>query len=463
MINIIKKDLAEKVNKSIVDILNVPVENISFDSKVPIDDDITDSNKVYKGEVTILFADMRNSTKFTDENTAKTVVKVYRSFLKTITRAIRVCHGNIRDFIGDGVLAVFSDKEIDGKIVSSAEQAVMAGKTICTLIDYCLNPKLKDKFNIVIGYGIGICTGTVLATKVGMRGNEKNPDIENETGIIWIGSCTNHASKFCGVATSGEIVIDKNTYLKQSCQQSWVPTQKIKSDTTYDCFVSSNNYLEIEMDTSPVFLHTDITANSTGTQISDAITKRLDTYDSKIKELTLLLEKQEQKQKELAEKEVVLRKKENGLNLIEEKLDEREELLNEKCYRDSAGIIHHAHCKGPYIIECGEAFWDKQLELTIEAGRIIGKNKLDVEIELCYVLANIYSYLNSWEKAYNYLCIQAQYHSWIHASTVENYIVKSGHWARIKGIIDARIKDNIPYSLGKSLRECQEAIKKLGY
>ena len=48
MINIIKKDLAEKVNKSIVDILNVPVENISFDSKVPIDDDITDSNKVYK-------------------------------------------------------------------------------------------------------------------------------------------------------------------------------------------------------------------------------------------------------------------------------------------------------------------------------------------------------------------------------------------------------------------------------
>ena len=78
MINIIKKDLAEKVNKSIVDILNVPVENISFDSKVPIDDDITDSNKVYKGEVTILFADMRNSTKFTDENTAKTVVKVYR-------------------------------------------------------------------------------------------------------------------------------------------------------------------------------------------------------------------------------------------------------------------------------------------------------------------------------------------------------------------------------------------------
>ena len=131
---------------------------------------------------------------------------MYRSFLKTITRAIRVCHGNVRDFIGDGVLAVFSDKEIDGEKISSAEQAVMAGKMICTLIDYCLNPKLKEKFDVVIGYGIGICTGTVLVTKVGMRGNEKNPDLENETGTIWIGSCTNYASKFCGVATSGEIV-----------------------------------------------------------------------------------------------------------------------------------------------------------------------------------------------------------------------------------------------------------------
>lgn len=239
MNNIISKDLIEKIEKSIDDILDIPVEKISFDSNVPVDNDITDSNKVYKGEVSILFADMRNSTIFTDENSPKTVVKVYRSFLKTITRAIRVCHGNIRDFIGDGVLAVFSDKEIDGTMVSSSEQAVVAGKLICTLIDYCLNPKLKDKFDVIIGYGIGICTGTVLATKVGMRGNEKKTDVENETGIIWIGSCTNHASKFCGVATSGEIVIDKNTYTKLSCKQSWVSTQKIKGDTIYEFYVSN--------------------------------------------------------------------------------------------------------------------------------------------------------------------------------------------------------------------------------
>lgn len=124
MNNTIDKKTVEKTNEFIDKIIDVPVENISFDSNIPLDADITDSNKVYKGNVSVLFADMRNSTKFTDDNTAKTVVKVYRSYIKTITSAIRFFNGNVRDFMGDGVLAVFSDKEIDGVMVSSAEQAV---------------------------------------------------------------------------------------------------------------------------------------------------------------------------------------------------------------------------------------------------------------------------------------------------------------------------------------------------
>lgn len=460
---VIQKDLIDKTNESIDGILTVPVEIIPFISQIPVDDDITDSNKVHKGNVSVLFADMRNSTKFTDDNSAKTAVKVYRCFLKTITRAVRVCHGNIRDFIGDGVLAVFSDKEIDGQIVSSAEQAVSAGKMICTLLDYCLNPKLKDKFNVVTGYGIGICTGTVLATKVGMRGNEKNPDVENETGIIWIGSCTNYASKYCEVATSGEIVIDKDTYERQTCRQNWVSTQIIKGDMVYDCYVSQNNYLEVESNIDPVCVQTVLAGKSVGAHISDTLTQRLDEYDSRIKALTTLSVKLGEKEKELEEKETCLRKKEYKNILIDEQLKEREELLVIKQYRYLSGIISYAHCKRAYTIECGEDFWDDQLKQTIEAGKAIGMAKHDVEVELCYALVDIYKNLDSWEKAYYYLCIQAEYYPWIHAFTVKECIIKSGHWVRIKEIIDARVKENIPYDLGKSLRECQETIRQLGY
>ena len=38
----IHKDLIEKTNRSIDDILDIPIEKISFDSKVPVDSDIFD-------------------------------------------------------------------------------------------------------------------------------------------------------------------------------------------------------------------------------------------------------------------------------------------------------------------------------------------------------------------------------------------------------------------------------------
>ena len=463
MNNTIDKKTVEKTNEFINKIIDVPVENISFDSNIPLDADITDSNKVYKGNVSVLFADMRNSTKFTDDNTAKTVVKVYRSYIKTITSAIRFFNGNVRDFMGDGVLAVFSDKEIDGVMVSSAEQAVSAGKMICTLIDYCLNPKLKEKFNRIIGCGIGICTGTVLATKVGMRGNEGKPDVENETGIIWIGSCTNYASKYCGVANAGEIVIDKKTYSNITDNANWRLTQKIKGDVIYSCFVSQQNYMDIETDNEAICLGTDIVHSSVGVQINETILTNIERYEKQIRELTILSQELEKKQKDLSKKESELIKESNRQKQEAERLKQKEQRVNQEYYNNLARIIEDAHCKREYVIKCGEDFWDKQLEKTISAGEKIGKTKLDVEIELCYALEDIYENLNSWEKAYNYLCIQAEYYSWIHSSTVEKCIIESHCFARIKRIIEKRLQPSVPYNLGKDLEKCKEVIKKLGY
>lgn len=463
MNNTIYKETVDKTNEFIDKIIDVPVENISFDSNIPLDDDITDSNKVYKGNVSVLFADMRNSTKFTDDNTAKTVVKVYRSYIKTITSAIRFFNGNVRDFMGDGVLAVFSDKEIDGVMVSSAKQAVLAGKMICTLIDYCLNPKLKEKFNQIIGCGIGICTGTVLATKVGMRGNEGNPDVENETGIIWIGSCTNYASKYCGVANAGEIVVDKKTYSNIPDNANWKLTQKIKGDVIYSCFVSQQNYMDIETDNEAISLETDIVHSSVGAQINETILTNIENYEKQIRELTILSQELQKKQTYLTNKESELNRVSNSQKQEAERLKKKEQRINQEYYNNLAQIIKDAHCKREYVIKCGEDFWDEQLEKTISAGEKIGKTELDVEIELCYTLVYIYENLNSWEKAYHYLCIQAKHYSWIHSFTVEKCIKESGHRLIIKEIIEQRLKSSIPYDLGKNLEECKEVIKKLGY
>ena len=463
MNNKINKETVEKTNEFINKIIDVPVEKLSFDSNIPLDDDITDSNKVYKGKVSVLFADMRNSTKFTDDNTAKTVVKVYRSYIKTITSAIRFFNGNVRDFMGDGVLAVFTDKEIDGVSVSSAEQAVLAGKMICTLIDYCLNPKLKDKFNQIIGCGIGICTGTVLATKVGMRGNEGKSDLENETGIIWIGSCTNYASKYCGVANAGEIVIDKLTYSNITDNAQWTLTQKIKGDVIYSCYASQQNYLDIETDNEHIGLETDIVRSSVGFQINETILTNIENYEKKIRELTKLSQDLNKKQTDLSKKESELIKESNRQKQEEERLKEKEQRVNQEYYNNLAQIIKDAHCKREYVIKCGEDFWDKQLEKTISAGEKTGKTELDVEIELCYALVDIYENLNSWDKAYNYLCVQAEYYSWILSCTVETFVKKTGYCSRLKKIIEKRLQQPASNDLVKHLEKCSAVIRNLGY
>ena len=462
----ISEVIAKSVNKSIDDIINVPVEKISFDASVPLDDEITDSNKVHKGKVSVLFVDMRNSTQFTDDNSAKTVVKVYRSLIKTITRAIRLCNGNVRDFMGDGVLAVFADKVIDNKTVDSAIQAVEAGKCILTFIDYFLNPKLKNKFDLTVKCGVGICTGDVLATKVGLRGNEKNNDLENETGIIWIGACTNYASKFCSMAQSGEIVVDMKTYSKLVGSDKWRHVERINDGKVYDCYISKNNYLAINTEETPLSVcdETNVDDSNEHVDILDFISQRMDEYDEKLREYNSKLEEFKEKDKYLIQREKTLREQKISQDGTEILLDERKELLDEGYYQYYSSIISHAHCKAAYIKECGENFWDDILIKAIDTGEKIGKTELDVKKELCYALVYIYQTLLSWEKAYDFLCIQAKYHTWIHASTVKDVINNSNHWITIKNIIENRIKENeFTYSTGKYLKECLEVISNLGY
>jgi len=58
------------------------------------------------------------------------------------------------------------------------------------------------------------------------------------------------------------------------------------------------------------------------------------------------------------------------------------------------------------------------------------------------------------EEAYDALCIQAEYGSWLNTSIIENVVRKSGHWARLKGILEKRANPS-----GKT--DYTDAIKKL--
>jgi len=78
---------------------------------------ITDSNKVFKGKLSVLFVDMRKSTDVTDEIKSKKLVKVYRLFIRMAIQVIRYSTGHTRQFAGDGIMDIFQDSNVDEQLI----------------------------------------------------------------------------------------------------------------------------------------------------------------------------------------------------------------------------------------------------------------------------------------------------------------------------------------------------------
>ena len=188
-------------------ISNEVLEN-DLSGKLPTIDAMRDSNTVYHGKASVLFVDMRHSTQLPDLFSPEQLVKIYRSYIRAVVQAIRYSGGFVRDFMGDGVLAVFIDNEHG----ASEENAVYAAKYIVTAIDKFLNPVLLEHLNHRISYGVGIHTGEITLSKVGMKGKEQNENAENEFGIAWIGNSTNLACKQSSAVGRGTIFISASTY-----------------------------------------------------------------------------------------------------------------------------------------------------------------------------------------------------------------------------------------------------------
>lgn len=230
----------ETASNAVSNILGQPVEEIKITDILPPLNDIADSNKVFKGKLSVLFVDMRKSTDLTDELKSKKMVKVYRSFIRIVIQAIRYSGGYTRQFAGDGIMGIFQNSNVDGQNISSSCKAIKAARYIHTLIDFCLNPALKKSMDICIGCGVGICTGTIMITKVGMRGKESNKTAENETGIVWVGSTTNYANRYCSLAHPCEIFIDENTYSEIEDSEIWTKTSRTKGNKFLKDMQSAN-------------------------------------------------------------------------------------------------------------------------------------------------------------------------------------------------------------------------------
>ena len=92
----------EKVDLRIKKITEQMVEQIEVDSELPPTiEQLEDNNKTYSIMAAILFIDIRKSTYLTENSQAKSMVKIYRSFMRMAVDCVRKNGGVTRQFLGD--------------------------------------------------------------------------------------------------------------------------------------------------------------------------------------------------------------------------------------------------------------------------------------------------------------------------------------------------------------------------
>lgn len=168
---------------------------------VPETDDLKLANDGVNLEVTILYADLHDSTHLVDSRKSTFAAELYKGFLYGASRIIRAEGGHIRGFDGDRVMGVF----LDG---AKNTAATRAGLRINYFVKKILNPAIQEFYTSAlyeIKHTVGIDTSNMLVARSGIRGSND---------LVWIGRAANYAAKLNGLSPDYPTSITHSVYDK---------------------------------------------------------------------------------------------------------------------------------------------------------------------------------------------------------------------------------------------------------
>jgi adenylate cyclase len=165
-------------------------------------------------EITTLFADIRGFTRISEKLKPEEVVAMLNHYLTGMTDVVFANGGTVDKYIGDAIMAVWNAPLEQTEHALFAVKAALAMQAAAT--------ELAKKAHIpAVKYGIGINTGPAV---VGSIGSERRLD------YTVIGDSVNLASRLCGQAGPGQVLIGENTYelVKDSIDAKRLEKIKVK-------------------------------------------------------------------------------------------------------------------------------------------------------------------------------------------------------------------------------------------
>ena len=166
-------------------------------------------------EVTILFADIRQYTKLSEQMSPEAIVSMLNTYLSIIIDKVLENSGMVNKFAGDNIMAVWNAPQ------DMPEHARLAAKAAWESQRAIEQLQEQDSSLPKVQFGIGINTGEALAGNVGSAGR---------TEYTVIGDAVNLASRICSATPGTEVWLGPETYrqVKDQIQSEALEPQAFK-------------------------------------------------------------------------------------------------------------------------------------------------------------------------------------------------------------------------------------------
>jgi adenylate cyclase len=119
-----------------------------------------------KTKAVVWYNDMRNSTALADTMPGQDYIDLLNEYFDCTATPIIEAGGEVLDFVGDGVLAIFPYNDIEQQMVA-VQGATTALRNVLKARDE-LNERRREKNLFPIKFGIGLNTGTVMFGNIGI-------------------------------------------------------------------------------------------------------------------------------------------------------------------------------------------------------------------------------------------------------------------------------------------------------